>query len=168
MTKEGETVSEQEWPEFDEANIALHIINNERVWCALIPREQYSRARLCVMTCAGELDVTLKTGLTYKTLRECLVREENRNAALEQQLAEGSRVERYCCCGECNPYPADAIEKQLEISEQQLAASEQQRGELVEALKAILDFTSNDDADFVEYTCCIAEGALAKSQGVQS
>ena len=43
---------------------------------------------MCVNACAGELDVTLASGLTYKLLRECLVREENKNAALEQQNAE--------------------------------------------------------------------------------
>lgn len=104
MTHESDTVSEQEWPEFDDYD-----------------------------------DKYIAT-TSFKDCLEKVKQLEARNAALEQQLKGRSRVEHYCCCGKCNPYPADSIEKQLEIREQQLAASEQR---LLEALKNVRQQTAD-------------------------
>jgi hypothetical protein len=89
--REGDTVSEQEWPEFDEHPSRMLFgvaFNDEKDWRIVFNKEQYNRARLCVNALSHLSDDLVRDGgfasvplETHRALKAC-------NAALEQQRGE--------------------------------------------------------------------------------
>ena len=151
--KEGETVSEhtkEPWSIIEVENDAPRIVNAEikQGVGVIFALTNAKRIVLCVNACAGKTDAELE-GFAGKLF-------------MGSQIALWSS---YCELKERNA-----------ALEQQLAASEQQRGELVELVRIINTHEdSYDDAENVLgkifYLCNQARQkneALAKSQGVQS